>query len=221
MTDLLLSYRQNASVRIFKDQTGADISINDARPNRIIHSIVPYDVIEVPKGPSVHLPPEKGLEIRLRRIINVLRDGLKDRPIMSTRYQSHLTGEPLYGAIRKALPYVGYIFRGGPFKDALIQYGLDPRSDPFYRVFQVTQVQIPGTDRKLSRFGAGPPKGKDKLLTYVFDGTEIYTDAKVFHFCDITDPVLQKLISNAPVAEKFDVSIKTQQRCLLMLICIV
>jgi len=202
-----LSYRQNASVRIFKDQTGVDQSINVARPKGITHSLVNYDVVQVPSGPVSALPPEDEQPMKIRRMIRILRDGLQERPVMSTRYQCYVTNESLHGSLRRALPYVGYMFRGGPFKDALIRYGVDPRSDPIYRGFQVTQVQIPGTgDKKMQRFGHGPPTTKGKPKTYIFDGTELYTDAKVFHFCDLQDPVLRQLLDNAPVAEKWEVS---------------
>ena len=38
--------------------------------------------------------------------------------------------------IGKALPYCGYMFTGGPWKRALISFGVDPRTISEYRFYQ-------------------------------------------------------------------------------------
>jgi general transcription factor 3C polypeptide 5 (transcription factor C subunit 1) len=136
-----------------------------------------------------------------------MRAELEKRPVMVRRVQKNITGAR-GGDEKHCWAYLGYTFRGGPFKDALIKFGVDPRSDPKYREYQTFTLQIPDivprgkmarpVDRTAIKFA-----GMD---THIFDGTEWFDDGKVFQLCDVTDPLLRGIIEKAPPVEDFDVS---------------
>ena len=44
----------------------------------------------------------------------------------------------------KALPYIGYAFKCGPFRSCVIRFGFDPRKDYANRIYQVINLRLPG-----------------------------------------------------------------------------
>lgn len=56
----------------------------------------------------------------------------------------------LWGLVKLASRYVAYQFISGPFRDAIVKFGVDPRTDPKYRVYQTLCFKF-----RFSRDGGG------------------------------------------------------------------
>ncbi|KAJ4302171.1 tau 95 subunit of transcription factor TFIIIC [Collariella sp. IMI 366227] len=171
-------------------------------------------------------------EYPIAAIITEMRLAMDERPIWTRRSMWNRLGAKFAelpkngGLVRHCLQYAGYQFKGGPWRDALVRYGLDPRTDPRYRVYQTlifklhkTRIGSVGRSwqavrRKeigVSNFGKAwqDLAGKDEasLRTHVFNGESFSTDGKVWQVCDITDPLLAQLFADAEVREECDVEV--------------
>ena len=165
-------------------------------------------------------------------IITEMRLAMEERPIWTRRSMWNRLGVKFAelpkngGLVRHCLQYAGYQFKGGPWRDALIKYGLDPRMDPKYRIYQTLIFKLHKTRlgtvgrswqavrRKeigVSNFGKAWQElgdgGEGMLRTHMFNGEAYSTDGKVWQVCDITDPLLARLFANAEVRSECDVEI--------------
>jgi len=160
------------------------------------------------------LPAEESLEPHIQTVIKKLREVLEERPIVTRRFIINRLGRDCEYDLRYAIQYTAYIFRSGPWKDALVKLGVDPRIDSECRQYQTLNFKIvikDGTNAwsdgrvKYLRSLKGKQETVDKT-THLFDGQKVVADGKVWQICDITDPLLREIIdSDAPV-EMCDVS---------------
>jgi general transcription factor 3C polypeptide 5 (transcription factor C subunit 1) len=168
----------------------------------------------IPEGPSQEPPDDQDV----LQIIENIKELYNARPIWTRRAiinkVNYAVTEATLHLIRLALPYIGYRFRDGPFKDAIIQFGLDPRKDPKYRMYQTIYFQLaerevrdpnaPWTGTfKPAKTPKRAKRSNDKL-SHFFDGRDVAVDGKIWQMCDVTDPLLAKLIKEAPISETFD-----------------
>ncbi|KAL2162727.1 hypothetical protein VTH06DRAFT_6563 [Thermothelomyces fergusii] len=190
---------------------------------------IAHDEYPVPSGPRRE--PDMS-DPQVAAIITEMRQAMEERPIWTRRSMWNRLGARFAelpkngGLVRHCLQYAGYQFKGGPWRDALVKYGLDPRSDPKYRIYQTlifklhkTRVGSVGRSwqalrRKeigVSNFGKAWKDlgaGDDAMLnTHIFNGESFSTDGKVWQVCDITDPLLARLFAEAEVRPECDVEI--------------
>jgi general transcription factor 3C polypeptide 5 (transcription factor C subunit 1) len=98
-----------------------------------------YNEFPSPMRPRV--PPDLS-DPHVKAVMDELRRAMNERPVwtrrsMFNRLSSAVSSLPKSGNIIKhCIQYAGYQFRGGPWRDSLVRYGVDPRSDPKYRVYQ-------------------------------------------------------------------------------------
>lgn len=98
-----------------------------------------YNEFPAPARPRV--PPDLS-DPHVAAVMAELRRAMEERPVwtrrsMFNRLSSAVSTLPKSGNIIKhCIQYAGYQFRGGPWRDSLVRYGVDPRSDPKYRVYQ-------------------------------------------------------------------------------------
>ena len=190
---------------------------------------IAHDEYPVPAAPSRQ--PDMS-DPQVAAIITEMRLAMDERPIWTRRSMWNRLGAKFAelpkngGLVRHCLQYAGYQFKGGPWRDALVKYGLDPRTDPKYRVYQTlifklhkTRIGSVGRSwqavrRKeigVSNFGKAWKDlggGDDAALhTHVFNGEAFSTDGKVWQVCDITDPLLASLFANAEIRPECDAEI--------------
>ncbi|KAK0651826.1 RNA polymerase III transcription factor IIIC subunit-domain-containing protein [Cercophora newfieldiana] len=189
---------------------------------------IAHDEYPVPSGPSRE-PDMSDPQVAL--IMTEMRLAMEERPIwtrrsMWNRLGSKFASLPKSGSlVRHCLQYAGYQFKGGPWRDALVKYGLDPRSDPKYRIYQTLIFKLHKTrigsvgrswqavrrnELGVTNFGRyWREMGDEKapLDTHIFNGEAFSTDGKVWQVCDITDPLLAKLFAGAEVRTDCDVEI--------------
>ncbi|KAH7318186.1 RNA polymerase III transcription factor IIIC subunit-domain-containing protein [Stachybotrys elegans] len=170
---------------------------------------------EDPTPTEAQLPPDM-MDPRVVDVIGQLEAAFEDRPVWTRRsLLNHLGGKLRnWNELKKYLNYVAYQFKGGPWRDGVVPYGVDPRSDPKYRIYQTLMFKLPKQKRaqkdqtwhSLRRQQMGPAKEflPELSESHIFDGDTYHTDGKVWQVCDITDPLLRDLLEKAAVRPTWD-----------------
>lgn len=155
----------------------------------------------VPIGPRDDLEPIDTLEPLMQDLIQLLRQLLEERPIWTRRAINNRLigpGREWSSVAKHVYQYAGYMFRSGPWRDAIVKFGVDPRSDPKYRIYQTMLYQIDEKeveDMELPDPGGRKSGRKSKnRLSHLFDGKTAALDGKVWQVCDVVDPLLKSLL---------------------------
>ncbi|KAK4238723.1 transcription factor tau subunit sfc1 [Achaetomium macrosporum] len=220
--------RSDASGSVSEDQE-YDRVINVTSRIPAAGYFIAHDEYPVPSAPRRQ--PDMS-DPQIAAIITEMRVAMEERPIWTRRSMWNRLGAKFAelpkngGLVRHCLQYAGYQFKGGPWRDALVKYGLDPRTDPKYRVYQTLIFKLHKTrigsvgrswqavrrkEISVSNFGKAwqDLEGGDEALlnTHIFNGEAFSTDGKVWQVCDITDPLLARLFRDAEVRPECDVEI--------------
>ncbi|KAH0497930.1 hypothetical protein TgHK011_005212 [Trichoderma gracile] len=202
-------YSQNPYVRLTEDGG----TVNTTAVKQVGHFIGTED--PAPTGPQI--PPDM-TDPRMVEVIAQLEEAFEDRPVWTRRsLLNHLAGKlHNWNELKKYLNYTAYQFKGGPWRDGVVPYGIDPRTDPKYRIYQTLMFKLPKQKRakkdqtwqSLRRVQMGRTKEfvEELSASHIFDGETYHTDGKVWQVCDITDPLLRELLDNAEVRPTWDVS---------------
>ncbi|GES58125.1 RNA polymerase III transcription factor subunit [Aspergillus terreus] len=209
-------YRQNPIVKQSIDTTGKVTTINTQQAVRIRTYLVPYDISQVPTHPRENCPPLAEQEQTVKDTVAAIEALFTQRPAWTRRALRNAlpTLEQRY-ALRMAIPYVGYIFRSGPWRDAIVKFGHDPRVDPAYRIFQTVMFRGNRVDfdsvgrraRRNQRPAASPDAADDREPAVLDPSATLTTDSHIFTgqpplprdgrmwmFCDIADPLLRSIV---------------------------
>lgn len=210
-------YRQNPSVKRVVDRLGNVSTINVHAGAKVANPPVPFDVDIVPQAPSPTLPPVETLTPAMQRLINTARSMLQDRPIFTRRaLYNCMPGNDWdilgQNSAKHVYQYAGYMFSSGPWRDALVRYGVDPRTDPSYRIYQ-TMIFMLETEPKdnRSKFNrTKPDQTKSEQVSrkesHLFDGVTVSKDGKIWQVCDISEPFLKNLLSTTDLRKECHVS---------------
>ena len=201
------------------DNDGQVAIVNTQVPRKISTQLLAANVENIPNGPSPDTPPFDSLDPDMKRIIQKVHVLLDERPIWTRRaLQNQLDASDWRKIGRYVFQHTGYMFRSGPWRDALVKFGIDPRTDPKYRIYQTLMFQIEaagnyakpkrtGTTREDSLWG-GSRKWRSRehqITSHIFDGICLPTEGKVFQVCDITDHIIQSILTTTHIREKCDV----------------
>lgn len=145
-TPHVYSFKQSLTSRVRTDEHGNTKVKNVQEPTKYDNQVVMVHDPGVPTGPPDTITPEAELDRSMKICITKFRQVLEKRPIMVKRVQEQLLPGFTETQIRRSWPYVGYMFKQGPFRDAIIKYGVDPRSDSKYRGYQTLFYQLPQGD---------------------------------------------------------------------------
>jgi len=209
----------------FVDSSGNATTINMANVLKIHTPRIPSDAATVPMAPSNDVPPIKSLDPTLRRLVKKLEELLQERPIWTRRAISNQISEQGFGSVgRQLFQYVAYMFVSGPWRDALVKYGLDPRTDPKYRIYQtmVFQFETEAKEKIRQRGGnqtsGGFKEGKRPAdldrRSHIFDGITVPVEGRVYQVCDILDPMVQKMLATPDIRKQCHVSHEGHRCCL-------
>ncbi|KAJ4307999.1 tau 95 subunit of transcription factor TFIIIC [Fusarium piperis] len=202
-------YSQNPYVRATEDGG----TVNTTAVKQVGYFIGAED----PSPASPQLAPDM-TDPRMVEIMAELEAAFETRPVWTRRsLLNHLGGKlKNWNELKKYLNYAAYQFKGGPWRDGVVPYGIDPRTDPKYRVYQTLMFKLPKQKRaqrgqtwkSLRRVQMGPLKEflEELSESHIFDGETFHTDGKVWQVCDITDPLLRELLDNAAVRSEWDPS---------------
>lgn len=166
------------------------------------YSIIKPTDEEVPTGPKSSLPPEYTLTPYLQTLIKQIRAELKKRPIITRHILYNKLGWDKRTKLRQAAVYCGYFFESGPWREALVSWGIDPRKDAKYRKYQTvsflsylkaeTSKRHTGIDQQISKLSKMTPE--ELANEHTFDGVNLSQTGNLFQFCDITDPLITRIL---------------------------
>ncbi|TQS34159.1 hypothetical protein Golomagni_05468 [Golovinomyces magnicellulatus] len=207
---LQFNWQWHQNGNIFEENIGGkNILVNRSKPRKTDVPYLAHDVDEVPNGPPFELQDDPGVE----ELVKELRIVLDERPVWTRRsLTNRLRGSNYLFLLRAAIQFVAYQFKGGPFRDSIIKYGIDPRKDRKYRKYQTFFFKLLDEEDRGEGLGWHDPRvsfnqeasTKEKVPSHIFDGQNLTMDGKVWQACDIKDPMLQNLIENSPYRESFD-----------------
>lgn len=200
------------------DASGVATLTNTQAPQRVLTQMITRQAATVPTSPPAELLPLETLDPGFQRIVYQLREKLQERPVRTRRALMNLMSVSP-GALKFAWQYAGYMFRSGPWREAIVAFGVDPRTDPKYRIYQTLMFQISVDDpdkdttqdktawvderTKFRRSMKGKKKDND---SHIFDGKKLSLDGKVFQVCDVTDSILKGLLATSNLRATCDVS---------------
>jgi general transcription factor 3C polypeptide 5 (transcription factor C subunit 1) len=142
----------------------------------------------------------------VQSFVTELRLAFDERPIWTRRALiNRVRNHPKYDILflKTTLKYVCFQIRSGPFRDCLVRYGVDPRREEKYHIYQsiyfraLDEQDYTGNDSLEDEQGNGNPN------SHIFDGKNLFLNGKTWQLCDVRDPVLVNLI-NAPLRDSFD-----------------
>ncbi len=209
------NYEQNPYIRPQgRNEAGEVLLVNTQGRKKMSYGwFIQHDTFPVPTGPQkMHDETHESLN----DLVGKVREAMDERPIWTRRgLMNHLGGKFLESQLRIAIQIVGYQFKGGPWRDAIIRYGIDPRSDPKYRMYQtlsfklvknkVGQMNVSWQTIRKGQMSAYSEKNRDRNYnSHLWDGEGYTTDGKFWQLCDITDPFLTEMIRQAPVRPECD-----------------
>lgn len=123
------------------ESLGFDGRSDPRRFQRLPHR-VPYSTDVVPKNPPLLNPPVLRGRAVYAKLVSLLRLLFKKRPIWLRRALFLGVPPEFRPSFKSAINNVAYSFQGtGPFFQACIKYGYDPRKDPNSRKYQVLEVR--------------------------------------------------------------------------------
>lgn len=211
----LPSYRQNPNVKETLNPTGDPQFTLQGVATKQLNQHTRWNAITIPIGPSGLLPDVSILDPPIQRIIVEARSLFASRPIWTRRALfNNLSASDLkalgWSGTRHIQQYVGYCFDSGPWRDAIVRFGVDPRTDPKYRIYQTMTFQLePQPPLGHSKGEATLTRRDWKTVaelhhrqSHLFDGKEVHTDGKTWQVCDVTDPLLSKIFATATLREK-------------------
>lgn len=200
------NYSQNPYVRTNQDGE----TINMTAIKQVGYFIGADD--PTPTGPQEE--PDMS-DRRTAEALAEIKQALEKRPIWTRRslinyLSSHGTINN-WNELKKYLNYAAYQFKGGPWRDGVVPYGIDPRKDPQYRIYQTVMFKLHFQPRKGQNQSWHSLRREGQTMyasagehSHIFDGETYDTDGKVWQICDITDPLLKKLLDDAKVRPACD-----------------
>lgn len=201
------------------DSAGNVSLINIQAQRKIVVLSLPFDAPEgdIPTAPASKIAPVDSLELPLQRLVASARGLLDERPIFTRRALiNSLPGNdwdtigPNSG--KHIYQYCGYSFSAGPWRDAIIRFGVDPRKDASCRFYQTMMFMLDTQPKdNQSRWHHSMPDRRKteqivKKESHLFDGETVSKDGKVWQPCDVTDPLLKDLLATTNIRKECHVS---------------
>ncbi|KAF9885883.1 General transcription factor 3C polypeptide 5 [Aspergillus nanangensis] len=155
---------------------------------------------------------KKFLGVSPMAIVDYIDEYMQHRPVATRRVLRSVLGHRDQYDIENALPHCGYMFSSGPWKNALIRFGFDPRASTENRVYQTLSFTmefdpiIESDNHDWAEKGeyAFPQflEGEDNVA-HVFNGKKFVPNGHTWQICDITDPLLRNIISTNELRSEF------------------
>lgn len=218
-------YSQNPYVRAMNTDDGGYEMVNTtAKVQSVGYFIGIRDPI--PAAPTGRPPVRDPL---FDDVVRAMKICMEERPVWTRRSiinrlvtldfdpanpGRRIPSNPSQQIVKNAIQFAGYQFKGGPWRDALVRYGYDPRTDPSSRkyqclIFRLRRLEVGQMGEMWQdirkRDLAGIKGTMDEFTdSHIFDGKTYKDDGKVWQVCDITDPLLARLLADAPLRPQCD-----------------
>jgi general transcription factor 3C polypeptide 5 (transcription factor C subunit 1) len=162
--------------------------------------MVHISIADIPSKPA-SVPEYEQLDALHKECVDHLRSLFEHRPIWTRRALYNNFPKHLQTMVRFTMAHVAYMWRAGPWRDTCVLYGIDPRTDPKYRIYQSVFFQIE-TNKSRPSYQYSNQVNAD---SHIFDGQRLIRDGRCFQLCDVTDPLLQQLINTEMLRKTCDV----------------
>ena len=198
------SYRQNPAVKRTVDpESKLAVTTNTASRDKVYTHQMQYDMETAPTEPDPTAPAPETQGANFEGVVALLRHIFASRPIWTRRalLNQFPTESPRF-LVRLAIAYVAYAMRSGPWRDTYIRFGVDPRSDPSYRVYQTLLLQLvvsrrEGTDRRPEYLRTWKPS--DSKISHVFPQKPPFPrDGKAWQLIDLMEDSQLKALIETP-----------------------
>jgi general transcription factor 3C polypeptide 5 (transcription factor C subunit 1) len=202
-------------VKTFIDEAGNMEMRNESKTRKTYTPMLTFDARTVPSEPPEAAPKYEELTSDLQEVVGELRKCFEQRPIWTRRALTNTINRNEWRHLYKyCYEHVGYMFRSGPWREAVVKLGVDPRADPRYRVYQTMMFQLEDNTKATQmspkykptvRGGARERKVDSTTasslpkISHIFDGKSVVLDGRVWQVCDITEPLLKDLLSTSMV----------------------
>ncbi|KAG8529876.1 uncharacterized protein KY384_005357 [Bacidia gigantensis] len=198
------AYRQNPGVVTQMGASGRLTTLNTQVTPKVQARPIPWNAPEVPRGPPAGLPPISSLEPGIQRAIGAAKVAIERRPVFTRRSLRNHIAQDDWDAVGQnvskfLIQYVGYIFASGPWRDCIVQFGVDPRKDSKYRVYQSLMLMLDSRTNPKPLRKHSETEQEIRKESHLFDGESVSQDGKVWQVCDITDPVLSDILATQNV----------------------
>ena len=215
---IIARYRQNPAVKQVVDHLGNVSTINMNAGTKLANPPVPFNIEIVPQAPPPDLPAIETLTPTMQSLVNTTLSIMQDRPIFTRRaLYNCLPGNDWdilgQNSAKYVYQYAGYMFSSGPWRDALVRYGVDPRTDPSSRIYQtmIFMLDTEPKDNRAKSIRTKPDRTKtehvSKKESHLFDGVTVSKDGKIWQVCDISEPFLKGLLSTTNLRKECHVRI--------------
>ncbi|KAK3679898.1 tau 95 subunit of transcription factor TFIIIC [Recurvomyces mirabilis] len=202
-------YQQANDVKYLFNAQGTPIAINtNAYSNRRLGEALAPDAPDVPTGPPEGLRLSGRQEKNVLAAIKLLKELLNKRPLVSRRVIASEIPQYSEGAIKEATEWVGYSFSAGPWRDILIKFGVDPRTDPKYRFYQTMLLSFDktlGSAKPGAYINKANRKESATRKDHLFDGKTVRPSIKSWQVCDIVDPMLHSILQTEVIRSECEV----------------
>ena len=214
-----MRYKQNPATRLTLDEQGQFDTVNTQAPPRLQTIIVPYDVKDVPQGPAAEMTAYERLDDKLRGLVDLVKALFDEQPIWTRRAVKNRIHQEHFVLIGKyAYQYVGYMFSSGPWRDAVVKYGVDPRMDPKFRIYQTLVFKMKLSDEPKKAQKAGQQRHNNSTRggardainvplerSHMFDGKTVSKEGRTWQVCDVVDPPLKRILATENIRSSCDV----------------
>lgn len=193
------AFRSNPYLEATGDAQNNRPTALKSRPYDTDFHFVKYDVKEVPQGPKSEWTPESDLKPGLQDLINRMRSLLRKQNVVTRRLlNNELTPERDID-LRIAIDYCGYRFSSGPWRDAIVKYGYDPRTMDANRHYQTISFQK-------EKWETNNTSTKNQAKLNHFDGKNSPVTPRTYQVHEITDKLLRSILDSEPPRRECAVS---------------
>ena len=207
-------YIQNLGLKEVVDDSGNIRTENHQKALPARNQPIPYDSPVIPIKPADGLDPVSSLEPPMQRLVKSAQALFEKRPIWTRRALRNSISATDYeetgsNAAKYLYQYVGYLFESGPWRDAIVKFGVDPRKDPDLRIYQtmmfILDREYSDSRRKIAKAIDTDPSRRHQQIsreTHMFEGNSVNLDGKVWQVCDITERLQKSILSTTRIREK-------------------
>ncbi|KAK0832881.1 tau 95 subunit of transcription factor TFIIIC [Friedmanniomyces endolithicus] len=201
-------YRQAYGVVYKFDPEGNPICETSHMGYKRVAEPLAADIPTIPLGPPDALRRSGRQDDLVVRAVEDLKRLLETRPLASKRVFGNLFPDYSEDILKEANQWAGYYFSAGPWRDLLIGFGVDPRTDPKYRFYQTLTFTM-DKDVTTSGYNRGIPNTSMSQgagdMAHIFDGNSAPSKFKLWQVCDIAHPVLREMFLADEALEVCDV----------------
>ena len=138
---------------------------------RVLHKFITISPEAAVPENNYKLGPNDQESTTVKELVAKLKKLFADRPVWTRLKLASVLNMDLKNlSLLKALPFVGYAFKSGPFRSCVIRFGFDPRHNYLNRVYQVISLRLPGMGPRIRNDiqicdVENPDSGLERLLT--------------------------------------------------------